>query len=250
MLNASSQYRNSKTHGFTLVELLVVVAIIALLLAILLPALTKARVAAQRVTCISNLRQTHHAYTQYSLDHRNRTIPCTWHDADRYWTNLLKDYALDLEKSICPTTQMAELPAHGGAAKGTATEVWRSNDHDTLGTARLSFGINGWLYSTELQPRTSKTGAYDQLSEPRQPHRTPMFADSIWADGWPQPTDPPPADLNTGPLTNQMGRFCRDMHAGATSVVFVSGNAEIVPLPELWQLKWHDDFIPIEVEIP
>lgn len=74
-MNTNALCRKTRS-GFTLVELLVVVSIIALLVAILLPSLSKARQQAKRLSCLANIRGVSQASLTYSSDDRNEnSIP-------------------------------------------------------------------------------------------------------------------------------------------------------------------------------
>ena len=86
--------KSSARRGFTLVELLVVVAIIAVLIALLMPALGKAKRAAATAACGSNMRQIGLGWTMYQSEYDGWIVPGArlWGNSNSgwgadYWTN-------------------------------------------------------------------------------------------------------------------------------------------------------------------
>jgi prepilin-type N-terminal cleavage/methylation domain-containing protein/prepilin-type processing-associated H-X9-DG protein len=94
-----------ESKGFTLVELLVVVAIIGILASVLLPALAKAQETAHRASCVNNLKQMGIILGMYATENREDLPPVDNHESRFMWdaTVLYPEYITDASIAACPS---------------------------------------------------------------------------------------------------------------------------------------------------
>jgi prepilin-type N-terminal cleavage/methylation domain-containing protein/prepilin-type processing-associated H-X9-DG protein len=94
-------------RGFTLVEILVVIAIIAVLAAILFPVISSATRTARKAKCMSNLRQLVMAHKMYSDDHDRTIVPAR--AGSITWCQILQPQIKNDQIIICPEDDTPQI---------------------------------------------------------------------------------------------------------------------------------------------
>jgi prepilin-type N-terminal cleavage/methylation domain-containing protein/prepilin-type processing-associated H-X9-DG protein len=103
-------------RGFSLIELLVVVGMIAILAALLLPALGRAKQKGQQTACVNNLRQQTLAVFMYGDDNKDILPPVAYNDANGNevdWPILLNPYLRNPRIHFCPNDTASKTNSYG-----------------------------------------------------------------------------------------------------------------------------------------
>ena len=121
--------KTRRVRGFTLVELLVVVLIIAMLIAILLPSLAKARKAARRMQCASNMRQVGLGVFQY--EKQFRCMPNAQCNAFRQFAQMMTVSADIVDTADAKSTAIYRCPSDK-FGQSLAGQIWNALSYAPL----------------------------------------------------------------------------------------------------------------------
>ena len=110
-MKRTTDVTRNRTGGFTLIEILVVIAIIAILAAILFPVFARARENARRASCQSNLKQIGLGMAQYSQDYDEKMVPLVLPYQTNIsgnsnlapWRTLIQPYVKNYQVFTCPS---------------------------------------------------------------------------------------------------------------------------------------------------
>jgi len=233
--------------AFTLVEVLVVIAVIALLMAILMPALQRVKKMAKAIVCQSNLRQWGLWFPMYTSDNDERFF-AMHHPHGHPWHEVMRPYYKDFnDVLLCPMAakHKCESDRHywqehgGGKFSSWAVPVGAS---EPSGRYRYgSYGLNG---SVRNDPNDYYYhGPYWKTTLVKSPANVPVFFDCQGSRSYAENADEPPLYDGEGAsrsATNE--EVCFNRHDGYVNFLFLDWTVRRVGLKELWTLKWHPDY--------
>lgn len=220
--------RPGRDQGFTLVELLVVIAVIAVLAALLVPALAKGKAQARRAACASSLRQLALASQMYWADNDDRLFPYRFESDEtgtRYWFGWL---ARGNEGERAFAAERGALHSYlKGAAVTTCPELdYRARSFKLKATgAAYGYGYNLHL-SSPLAP------ANPRLSRIKSPVSVVLFADAGQVNTFQAPASPENPMLEEFYYVNATEATTHFRHAIRAGTAFMDGHVEPLPPDE------------------